>query len=341
MRRLSSDRKSWLDRRVRANYLSLVRQAGWNRQRRSLRQRTPESQRPVVIEAPAKLASEYEDDRQNLVRCLDQITSALEQGRSVQVRFTRTQRLFPGGTLIFVSHILRLAVRYPNRVSVKYPVDAIVEELFQHIGFLGQFGLPSRRTVAADNVKHWHYVTGQKSEVGQLEGLVNQYMNHLPENPNADLYGCLCEAILNVSYHAYPQAEPSPGEPHWWMFAQQKDDRLFVAVYDSGIGIPESLRLRPHFMEQFGQSLHLDSRRFDHKLLARAVQSTRTTTDRPNQGKGLPEMLSFAMGAKNGKFYVLSGHGEFRYDEARGGAKAKHSRFGLRGTLLVWALPLQ
>ena len=71
------------------------------------------------------------------------IASALADGQRVNVRFTRTNRLFPGGTLIFVSTLLRLAGQYPGRITVTYPKDEIVEELLQHIGFLAAFGLPA------------------------------------------------------------------------------------------------------------------------------------------------------------------------------------------------------
>jgi len=295
-----------------------------------------------VVEAPERLMAEREDQRREVVRCLDLVLESLKRGRTVRLRFSHTIRLYPAGTLMFVSNILRYAHRFPGRILVSYPKDQIVEELLQHIGFLQQFGLAPRCTVSAENVKHWHFVSGQKAEVGQLEGLVRAYMGHLPDNPNADLYGCLCEAILNVSYHAYPADKtPEPGAPHWWMFAQQKDDTLLVAVYDTGIGIPNSLRQRPNFLEQLGTNVGLDSQRMDHKLLTKAVSSARSSTGKVNQGKGLPEMLSFARGAEGGTFYALSGHGEFRYDAERGGAKSKHSHAGLKGTLLSWRLPLR
>jgi hypothetical protein len=219
-----------------------------------------------------------------------------------------------------------------------YPADATVEELLQHIGFLEPFGLAPRIEVSKDNIRHWHYVAGDDSGVGQFEDLVTTYMSQFEDNPNADLYGCLSEAILNVAYWAYPDGR-RPG-PQWWMLAEQQNSRLFVAVYDTGIGIPSSLRRRPNFVEQFGDVIRIDPRRHDHKLIARAVETSRSSTGKANQGKGLPEMLSFAQGTEGGRFYVISGHGEYRFDQSRGGALSKYAQAKLNGTLLFWSMPL-
>lgn len=60
--------------------------------------------------------------------------------------------------------------------------------------------------------------------------------------------GAIQEAINNVAYHAYPNMQDS-SQKRWWVKCDLAGDQLFLALYDKGVGIPETVMKRPWYEE--------------------------------------------------------------------------------------------
>lgn len=251
--------------------------------------------------------------------------------------FDKTRTLWPCGTLLFVAKLDILLARYAGRISCNYPIDPVVHELFEHIGVLRLLGNSSQVSVNADNVKDWYLVKGNDTDTSGFTQLFTQYQSEMPFGVSQGLYEGMSEAVTNVVQHAYEGKLVPDSRKGWWVFAQQKDDRLVVVVCDLGIGIPKSLNRK--FPETVRASL-VHRKRKDSWFLALALKEGRTRTELLNRGKGLQDMLSFVKSADVGMFSIYSLAGSFIYGR-EGDVQRKYDfQIPVPGTIVQWSVPL-
>lgn len=292
------------------------------------------------VSAPERFFTVDEAARGQLLLFLNRVEQYLSQGVGVRIRFDNVKELHPCGTLVFMARLDCWLATYPGKLSCNYPMDEVVEELFQHVNVLQRLGLkPRKEVVRHDKVAHWHYHCGSNADPSGFRDLTAQVISQI-DHPNGPLFGdCLNEAITNTVGHAYENFNGSklPTELRkWWIFSQYKDERFFVAIYDVGQGIPTSLRRKPEWTE------YLRVRQYnDAYAIQSAIESNRTRTNQPERGQGLPEMLEFSKGLQAGGLMIMSARGGFEYKPVTGQSKRRNFHAKLPGTLVQWAIPFR
>ncbi len=160
------------------------------------------------------------------------------------------------------------------------------------------------------------------------------------------LYEGLFEAALNAVHHAYP-AEIEPEFPYcgerWWATAcwDPLRDELRFMMYDQGVGIPRTLPLKDRYerLMKFAAETVPGFFTGDHASLIRsAMTMPRSSTGKPERGKGLPQMKSVVDQAGGGRLRVFSGNAMTSYTFGRGFETSNHQRH-IGGTLVEWSLP--
>lgn len=296
-------------------------------------------QRPIVVAAPEKFYLLDEDCREQLFEFFDRIEVALQRGDRVRISFDKTSGLRPCGTLVFMARLDLWLEKFPGMMSCRYPTDEVVEQLFQHLSVLGKLGLSSRRIISSDRVAFWHFYSGSKADLSGFKDTTLSIIKGI-EHPDQMLFAdCLNEAVCNTVGHAYKrytEGEVPSIFRRWWIFSQFRDDRLFVAIYDAGEGIPGTLRRKPEWKEYLRIRHYSDAR-----IIASAIVSNRTSTLQPERGKGLPEMLEFSKSLKGGGLLILSSKGGFNYDAVHGTMRRRKFSLSLPGTLVQWAIPFR
>jgi len=315
-----------------------VRRIRRSRQSRQYHLRTVKIHAPVAF----RIASGDAEHRETLLTFLARVEAALARGSRVRILFEQTKTLSPDGTLLFVATIQSLSAAYPGRISSDYPADDIVEQLFQHIGLLDELGNSPRKVVTADNVKYWHFLQGTIADPSGFMQLFAAFASQIGSETSAGLYESMSEAITNVVQHAYDGLRPESlaAGVRWWMFAQQKDDRLDVAICDLGIGIPKSLAQKPEMADVLPNLLRRLHKRRSSGLIEVAVESSRSRTRLPHRGKGLPDMLIFSKNCKLGGFFVHSDTGFFMYRADLKRESGRDHKTKIPGTLIHWQLDL-
>ena len=292
------------------------------------------------ILAPKSLALNPRSKREEMLIFFSDIKNALGYKDSkIHINFGETNSLLPCGTLYFRAHMSLLLERYKNRINCSYPKDDVVGQLFQHIKLLEKMGLSNKYTVTADNVRHWHSVEGTKADTSKFENLLHSYEDELAQPMRLGLYESMSEAITNCVQHAYETTQIKEENQKWWMFSTKLENVLTVAIYDSGIGIAESLRIKPELMDIM-QGLTFRTNNSDKKLLKLAVGSNKTKTKLSYRGKGLPDMMHFVASMNVGGLLIHSNHGTYMYDAY---LKKEHTSdyvHPIKGTLIQWTLPL-
>lgn len=261
----------------------------------------------------------------------------------VVINFKQTRELYPCGTLLFLAHLDLWLDKHPGQLTCTYPDDPIVEELLQHVSVLSKLGLTSRKVVAHERVKYWLFHSGTELDSATYSDLTKSTRSGIV-HPHKELFAdCLNEAVANTIHHAYEypfRNIPSKEQQKWWMLSLLKDDQLFVAIYDAGVGIPGSLRRKPRFAEYFKMRNYNDAR-----LIQAAIGSAWSSTQLPHRGNGLPEMLEFSQNLEHGGLSIWSANGGLSYNPQladRGKREVRHHiDERLPGTLVLWSIPFR
>lgn len=292
------------------------------------------------IQAPPRLILTNADDRIKTLNFLAQLNQLAETSSRIKIDFSKIEKLYPCGTLLFMAHVDRIMAKHPGKITCNYPDDQIVEQLFTHIGLLERLGLSSRIAITSDQVIHWHYEQGNCADLRGLTTLLQDYEESLSLEIRSRLFANLSEAVANTINHAYPGEDES--QRHWWLFGQRKDGMLLIAVCDQGIGIPRSLAKKPLLRDYRARLRRIHRHKMDEFMIADAVGSPRTVTEMPHRGKGLPEMLDFVKRLGNGSLSIISGTGGFFYSAEENVEQQKNGTWKdpVHGTLVFWKIPL-
>ena len=236
------------------------------------------------------------------------------------------------------------------RATAEY-MDQEVANLFHDFGVFG-FELARRPSYIeglghrALKVKQGRDTEGKVPAHLVTVDLLNLMGRKAPEQMR--LVNAIIEAVTNVREHAY---EGGLRGQTWWIAAayDKPNERVHVAVYDRGIGIPRSMRgkakrklleLSPTMIERVTSS--------DGAAIAAAHQPGATRTKRRNRGRGLAwEMEGYIKGHPGigpgtpGRYRVASGFGEYEVQHSTCGTIGptyKDHRVKMAGTLVEWII---
>jgi hypothetical protein len=291
-----------------------------------------------VVCAPEQLNVTSKRHRDSVLRFIDEVEDALKTHERVHLSFNRVTLAYPCGTLLFRAKLDTWIKKYPNRLYGRYPTDAVVEELFQHIGVLGLLNLKHRKAaITHDQVMHWHFHSGAIMDPAIYKDLTLSLRDRIV-HPQRELFAdCLNEAVYNTVNHAYDfevEGLPEPSLRNWWIFSLVKSGMVTVVVLDLGVSIPRSLLQRPEWKD------YARLRNRDGQLIEAAACSPRTSTKLAHRGKGLPEMLEFSENLSSGALQILSRKGVFSFDaRTQTMIRDKYHR-AIPGTIVMWQIPI-
>ncbi len=163
-------------------------------------------------------------------------------------------------------------------------------------------------------------------------------------------YGdAVSETIYNVKMHAY---ETGNENKQWWLLCSVVDNRLFLAIYDLGVGIPNTVVERDWFSDIISR-IHpkiyfdkkLTGKRFrlnkngvtDKDLIQYSMMADISATKESKHGQGSKSIKALVEGFSDGKLHIFSGKGLYKMT----GDECKVELFDLatpvRGTLIQWS----
>lgn len=90
--------------------------------------------------------------------------------------------------------------------------------------------------------------TGGKLREEIVDFIVQKIYKSMPPILEHTYADAIQEAINNVSAHAYLMSAPDTPRK-WWLLCELFGDQLYLAIYDTGIGIPQSLEVNPDFSQ--------------------------------------------------------------------------------------------
>jgi hypothetical protein len=254
----------------------------------------------------------------------------------------------------------RIIIGRPSPLIDLHEWDKEVFERLLQLGFFQAVGMGKiengEHATINEDVMTLRFVSGSDaSETEQADQMLLELARFIDPASELDeaiavpLNSALSEAMVNVRMHAYPKDVRFRFRHvgRWWLAgtADRKKRFLSIAIYDQGASIPvtyprqqwsSAVKAYVGEMLSFGaRSLYAN----DPVHIAAAMQYGNSNTDRPNRGKGLPQMLEAIDQAGDGQLLVISRGGRYLYRNGKV-AERKHYRRSIGGTLIEWTIQL-
>lgn len=171
------------------------------------------------------------------------------------------------------------------------------------------------------------------------------------------VYGdAVSETINNVNLHAYPN-RIDRRQKKWWLLCEVLGDQIYLAIYDTGVGIPNTVIERPWFLaslERFypeeyaklkedypelaraGLRIYVPRKLRDAQLVYLSMQGDVTGTRESKHGQGSKSIKALVSNTIDGKLWVFSGRGLFKFHDETEKPELYTLPTQLPGTLIQW-----
>lgn len=274
----------------------------------------------------------------------------LKEKRSVILNFDGVKTLKPAAMLLLLAEIHRCRLIHGvDRITGTYPIEAKIERMLDATGFFSLLGVAPRKKTKKNRypMEYVDFV----SNTHEVKGTVKIFREKLlgtsivmTSQAKSKLYRCISEAMLNVSYHAYPRGstKTNPQRGRWWLagHVNRRSKELMIMFCDLGVGIPQTLpKLYPMELIRNLLSVLPGFNPNDGQMIQAAMELGRTRTGLTNRGKGLNDLRSFVDNAGGGELHIFSGHGHYQYNPNKG-VQVRNYGTGIAGTLIKWTVPM-
>jgi hypothetical protein len=302
----------------------------------------------IEISLPTRL--DFEENYQTTVDHLTTLRKAYHAGyRIKELVFDDIKFISPAAALVLASELDRWNQRIGGRLkSFDHKWDANIKRLLCEMGLFKLLKI-RQPTIASNGEGHLTFLKFIRGSAAERDSgkLARELRKNIEELAGATiqrhlLYEGLSEAITNVGQHAYPRFSYDAAKQQWWLSAsyEPRDRQLVVMFYDQGTGIPNTLPMKWASYE-FVKKLFASWT--DSKKIAAAMEYGRSSTKKPERGKGLKNLLEFAKGHAEGKLSVYSQFGLYRViwsNEHGAETLLRDHDLSIGGTLIEWSVKL-
>lgn len=153
-----------------------------------------------------------------------------------------------------------------------------------------------------------------------IDHIQERLPNGLSTETERVLGDALSEAFLNVQDHAYPEEllPDLPKDKHrWWAMCSVLEKQLYLAVYDVGVGIPQTIT-KNHWLiklvlERFSPDAIKNVLSSHSEAIGLAMQAGKNRRDLKKHGQGSISMHELVEKNPHGQLWVLSGRGLYHW----------------------------
>ena len=216
-------------------------------------------------------------------------------------------------------------------------------QVFKQIDFLRYMGVEDKKIkVYFNDVINWMFAHGSEIDAEQFSGLFIKYEGRITPKLLTSLFKGMSEAMTNCIQHAYTAVRRDGlkiwnEEKSWWMFSQEKDGFITVALCDLGVGIPETFP--KNHKSWWEDIMHIiNNKPSDSEIIQYATSGGISRTGKHYRGKGLKQAVSIPKTHKNSFVYIYSNKGVYFVNNGKDGKIEFHK--SINGTIIVWRIPL-
>lgn len=198
-----------------------------------------------------------------------------------------------------------------------------------------------------------------------LEEVVDYIQNSIYKNemsPETEhMFGdAVSETINNVRLHAYPKEKDD--DKSWWLLCQVVGNQLYLAIYDTGVGIPKTVLDKPWFwaslektypdeyeqlvkispeIERQGWKLMVPKKLEDSQLIGLSMIGDITGTYKSKHGQGSKSIKALVEETDNGKLWIFSNKGLYIFEQGAEKPDLYKLPRKISGTLVQWNIGIK
>lgn len=297
---------------------------------------------------------------------LEAIENALKTNDKIIISFRNTKILLATAALVIYS----ILDTHGKGKTISIILSSTSDSVNSCIKNCGGFQSPEKRMDTLNNKTGIPVILGNNAEVIALQKkiidtVVELYLDK--EAPNFtdrrfEIGIAIQETLDNVGRHAYP--EMNHEDRLWWFCCDMIEDKLFIAIYDAGRGIPNAIlqsdvdyaKLIEMYYEDVDSAktqlkdlpaptvtAHLRETIADEALIRAAMSSELSTTKKDKHGKGSSRIKALIKNEKESFLLIFSCKGLYQYSLFKeDGDDEPEITFALQshlnGTLIQWSL---
>lgn len=307
-----------------------------------------------VVVAPARISF---FNKESYVRFFDFIRDLKRAAnrQRVVIDLSNVTDVKVAAMLIMYAVIESLQRKYgKDRIKTTQCSSRYISISFQRFGLWSLTRESRVRTIADDlpglEVCSASFKSQQSGDTSQLRRAIEYVQAAIADSgmdgeEGVKAFAAITESFSNVWQHAYDDSfyeSPLPDdERNWWIAVQRIADQLFIAVYDSGVGIPATLAKKPWYGEFIAELLTLwgMSGANDGLSIRAAVEYGNSRFKKGGRGKGLAEAKDFVAANPDGTMLIYSGSGSYEYKAGVPDIVEPLAK-PMKGTLIQWNIKL-
>jgi len=318
------------------------------------------------IMAPANISIYDLDAKQSeyikTISFLNNIERVIGSGRRCVIDFTETDRITAAALVLVYARIEISNKQHKRKIGIAWSqkskrVNSIIRtsnlyKLINNHEF--KYSLDSNRQMPII------------SSVGSshMEDIIDYIQKRVYEDkmpPEVEhIYGdAVSETINNVGLHAYPDLPNE--EKRWWLMCETYGKKLYLAIYDKGVGIPKTVVNRSWFWGRLskvdpdlytslqasfpneieaGLTFWVPQQIPDEKLIFLSMQGDVSGTKKDKHGQGSKSIMALVSDTSDGLLWVFSNFGVYTFNQEgqTPGLAKLNQKFP--GTLVQWNIEL-
>lgn len=293
----------------------------------------------ITIPAPVRFGIFHEDIRNEVLNFLADVSAEAKiPNQVIRLDFSNTNMIDSAGGILLRANLCKIQAHLSSNTTIKCSPSNHhkINEVLTQIEVLKLFDQDFNILPDAEDVIHWKVAQGSRVEGEHYETVLSHYDGSLSESLKEGLYKGITEAMTNTKHHAYEHNNNSD-LPQWWLFSQEKDDRLSVVFIDLGIGIPRSIK--SHQTKIDAVLSYLKREASDADIISTAIKLGETSTGMGWRGKGLRKLRNSVMSVENSNMCIYSSKGMYYLNSGSETPELKNFEQSIGGTLIYWSVP--
>ncbi|CAN7361171.1 hypothetical protein [Pseudomonas sp. LjRoot263] len=306
---------------------------------------------------PPGLISFFDSDYSNFFSFIEKLESSAKKSK-VLIDIGSIHEVKAAAMLVLYSTIEIIQIKTADKERVKFTSckhrhvsisfwKSGIWELTNQSEFLPKY----KKVKAGLEICTASFAATKAGDDSQLRKVIDYTQSAVLEaglDEEADLlaYNAITESVSNVWQHAYDESFFKDGIDnelaHWWIIVERIGNQFFIAVFDRGAGIPDTLQRKSWYKVAFIDS---DGKVYEIAVDARRIQLAvgygRSRFKNDNRGKGLSEAKDFVQSNPMGTMIIYSGFGDYTFSSQTGKEDLKELPTRFNGTLIQWNLKLE
>lgn len=240
----------------------------------------------------------------NVLSLFNRAYELYKQNKNVHFDLTKCVEFSPESIAVLAAYISTDAFTNGMASRGDLPKNSFVKRLIKESGFFDYVRMVGGSQPVTKS-KMLHKLTNNKVETDEVKE-VCLFVKDKVEADYVDdmepLYDVLVEAMQNTNNHASPKGK---GLYDWWLtrFVDRETNIIHYTFLDVGVGVYNSLPVQD-FLRKVRTQLNLTS---NIDLVDRLVNGEiKSSTGRPERGKGIPQIFDLSKDELFKDFYMLS-----------------------------------